>query len=93
MSGSRPGINLVQPADTIDFDALMQANVTRVFNERNPDRRRTAVAELYAKDATVYDPEGVATGPDAISVAIDKLLRASPPDFVFAAVGHAVGHD
>jgi hypothetical protein len=85
--------NSQQPADAIDFDAPMQANVARVFNERNPDRRRAAVVELYAKDATVYDPESVATGPEAISGAIDKLLQAFPPDFVFAAVGHAVGHD
>ena len=59
--------NSQQPADAIDFDAPMQANVARVFNERNPDRRRAAVVELYAKDATVYDPESVATGPEAIS--------------------------
>jgi hypothetical protein len=33
-------------ADAIDLDALMQANIVRVFNERNSDRRRAALGEL-----------------------------------------------
>lgn len=80
-------------ADVIDFDALMQANVARVFSERHSDRRRAALAELYAEDATLYEPETVATGREAISGAVDKLLRSLPPDFVFTAAAHAVGHN
>ncbi|MGB7097945.1 MAG: nuclear transport factor 2 family protein [Xanthobacteraceae bacterium] len=87
------GTKIVQPADLVDINALTQANVARVFNERNPDRRRAALTELYAKDATLYDPEGVATGPDAISGAIGHLLQTLPPDFVFTDVGQAVGHN
>ena len=60
-------------ADAIDLDALMQANIVRVFNERNSDRRRAALGELYAEDATLYDPETVATGREAISGAVDNL--------------------
>ena len=56
--------------DAIDVDALMQANIVRVFNERNADHRRAALAELYAEDATFYDPETVATGREAISRAV-----------------------
>jgi hypothetical protein len=82
-----------KPADAIDLDALMQANMLRVFGERNADRRRAALAELYAEDATLYDPETVATGRDAISAAVDALLRGLPPDFVFTAAGPAVGHN
>jgi ketosteroid isomerase-like protein len=80
-------------ADVIDLDALMQANIVRVFNERNSDRRRAALGELYAEDATLYDPETVATGWEAISGAVDNLLLSLPPDFVFTATGHAVGHN
>jgi hypothetical protein len=80
-------------ADVIDLDTLMQANIARVFNERNSDRRRAALVELYAENATLYDPETVATGREAISAAVDKLLRSLPPDFVFTAAGHAVGHN
>jgi hypothetical protein len=47
---------------------------------------------LYAEDATLYDPETVATGRDAISGAVDNLLLSLPPDFVFTAIGRAVGH-
>src|SRR6478672_9306958 len=79
-------------ADAIDLDALMQANIVRVFNERNSDRRRAALGELYAEDATLYDPETVATGREAISGAVDNLHLSLPPDFVFTATGHAVGH-
>ena len=76
-----------------EFDALMQANIVRVFNERDPDRRRVALSELYSEDATLYDPETVATGREAISRAVDNLLLSLPPDFVFTAAGHAVGHN
>jgi SnoaL-like domain len=79
--------------DASEFDALMQANIVRVFNERDPARRRMAVSELYAESATLYDPETVATGWDAISRAIEELLVRLPPDFVFTAAGHAVSHN
>jgi hypothetical protein len=79
--------------DTVDLDALMQANIVRVFNERNSIRRLAALGELYAEDATLYDPETVATGREAISKAVDGLLLSLPPDFVFSATGHAVGHN
>ena len=75
------------------FDALLQANIVRVFSERDPDRRRIALSELYCEDATLYDPETVATGWDAISRAVGDLLRRLPSDFVFTAAGHAVGHN
>jgi hypothetical protein len=79
--------------DAGDIDALMQANIVRVFNERDPDRRRIALSELYSEGATLYDPETVATGWSAISQAVEDLLHRLPPDFVFTAVGHSVGHN
>lgn len=79
--------------DAGNFDALMQANIERVFNERDRDRRDMALSELYSEGATLYDPETVATGWDAISRAVEELLRRLPPDFVFTAAGHAVGHN
>jgi hypothetical protein len=79
--------------NTSEFDALMQANIMRVFNERDPDRRRMALSELYSEDAILYDPETVATGWGAISQAVEDLLLRLPPDFVFTAAGHAVGHN
>ena len=79
--------------DAGEFDTLMQANIVRAFNERDPDRRRIALSELYCEGATLYDPETVATGWEAISRAVEDLLIRLPPDFVFTAAGHAVGHN
>ena len=79
--------------DASGIDELMQANIVRVFNERDPDRRRMALSELYSEGAILYDPETVATGWGAISQAVEELLLRLPPDFVFTAAGHAVGHN
>lgn len=80
-------------AQSIDYDSLMQANLTRVFGERDASRRIKAVAELYADDATLYEPpDAAATGHAAISQAVEALLANLPPNFVFTAIGPAVGH-
>jgi hypothetical protein len=78
--------------EKIDFDTLMRANLSRVFGEPDRGRRRAALDELYATDATLYEPEGVFTGRDAISGAVDALIASLPPEFVFVPVGIAVGH-
>jgi hypothetical protein len=46
----------------------------------------------YAPDAVVYEPDAIATGHDAIAHAVEALLTSLPPDFVFTAIGPAVGH-
>ena len=92
-SSSQPQAAAAPAASGNDLDALMQANIGRVFNERNPDRRRAALDELYTENATLCDPETVATGRQAISDAVGSLHRMLPSGFVFTAVGHAVGHN
>ena len=92
-SGAKQGEVGATAPDASEFDALMQANIVRVFNERDPDRRRIALSELYSTDAVLYDPETVATGWGAISQAVQDLLQRLPPDFAFTAAGHAVGHN
>jgi SnoaL-like domain len=78
---------------TIDYDGLMQANLARVFGERDALRRIKAIAELYADDATLYEPpDAAATGHAAINDAVEALLSSLPPTFVFTAIGPAVGH-
>jgi hypothetical protein len=80
-------------AESIDYDGLMQANLARVFGERDAALRMKAVAELYADDATLYEPpDASATGHAAINQAVEALLANLPPGFVFTAVGPAVGH-
>jgi SnoaL-like domain len=77
---------------SIDYDRLMQANATRVFSERDPARRMTAIRELYASDAVLTEPEGIFNGEAAISGAVTDLLSKLPPTFVFTPVGRAIGH-
>jgi hypothetical protein len=80
-------------AESIDYDNLMQANLKRVFGERDASHRMTAIAELYADDAVLYEPpDASATGHAAISQAVEALLSSLPPNFIFTAIGPAVGH-
>jgi hypothetical protein len=77
---------------SIDYDGLMQANLVQVFGERDAARRMNAIATLYADDATLHEPDASATGHAAISKAVEALLASLPPNFVFSAIGPAVGH-
>src|SRR5712664_3798672 len=63
-------------AESIDYDSLMQANLARVFGERDASRRMKAIAELYADDAILYEPDAAATGHAAISEAVKHSYRA-----------------
>jgi len=76
----------------IDYTASMQANLQRVFNERDVAKRNAAIDELFTETATLYEPEGIAIGRAAISAAVTALHAALPPSFVFVARGPAVGH-
>lgn len=76
----------------IDYDTLMQANLTRVFGEHDAERRMVAIRELYADDAVLNEPHGSAQGHGAICEAVTALLASLPPQFVFSAQGPAIGH-
>ncbi len=80
-------------AAPIDYDALMRANLARVFGERDASRRIEAIRELYAEDAVLHEPHASVSGHAAISEAVTALLANLPPDFVFRAAGSAVGHN
>jgi len=77
---------------SFDYDRLMQANLARVFSERDSGRRMVAIADLYADDAVLYEPEASATGHLAINNAVEALLSDLPPNLVFSALGPAIGH-
>jgi len=81
-----------QPETSIDYDRLMQANLGRVFNERDAKRRIAAVRELYAEDAVLYEQDSAAKGHPAIDAAAASVLSSLPPDFAFKAIGPAIGH-
>ena len=46
---------------------LLQANLKRVFNERDAARRRQAIEELYAADAVLYELTRAEPNPGAIA--------------------------
>ncbi len=76
----------------VDYEGLLQANLARVFGERDAKKREAAIADLYAPDATLYEPDHVATGHAEIARTVEALLKSLPPQFVIAADGPAVGH-
>ena len=66
-------------AESIDYNSLMQANLKRVFGERDASRRMKAIAELYADDAVLYEPpDASAAGHAAINQAVEALLSSLP---------------
>ena len=73
---------------------LMERNVSEVFGERDPGRRRHAISELYADDCATYAADGESIGQAAISDQVGRILDASPPGFAYSLVGPAeVIHD
>ena len=79
-------------ANLVDYDGLLQANLTRVFGQRDVEKRIAAIRDLYAPDAILYEPDSVSAGHQAIADAVGALLASLPPNFVFTALGPAVGH-
>jgi hypothetical protein len=80
------------PEVSIDYERLMQANLARVFGERDAKPRIAAIRELYAEDAVLYELHASAEGHAAINRAVDALLSSLPPRFAFTATGPAIGH-
>lgn len=81
-----------QTGPAIDYDGLMQAHLYRVFAERDAERRRAAIRELYAETVSVFEPGAEATGHDGVYHTVDAILSNAPPSFVFGTFGPAVGH-
>ncbi|HXO10613.1 MAG TPA: hypothetical protein VN880_21400, partial [Solirubrobacteraceae bacterium] len=84
----------VMSAATTTLGQLMERNVSEVFGERDPGRRRRAIAELYAEDCAFYDADGESVGQAAVCDRVGRILDQSPPGFAFTLVGRAeVIHD
>lgn len=81
-----------RPDAAIAYDAILNSNLTRVFNERDPARRMEAIREIYADDAVLYEPDRSAQGHDAIAQAVSELIETLPADFTFHAARPALGH-
>ncbi|WP_035201201.1 nuclear transport factor 2 family protein [Agrobacterium tumefaciens] len=81
-----------QQDPAIDYDGLMQGHLYRVFAERDVERRRAAIRELYAETVSVFEPGAEATGHNGLDHTVDAILSKAPPNFVFGTFGPAVGH-
>lgn len=68
------------------LEDLMTANLLRVFNERDGDLRRAAIAATYAEDVVFADPEGAVRGHAALDAKAQALLDGAP-GLVFSADG------
>ena len=74
---------------------LLQANLQRVFNERDAERRRQAIQELYAADAIFYEEqEATYRGTEEIARGVSQLVGGLPPTMSFSMVTPATqNHD
>ena len=62
---------------------LLHSNLHEVFSERDPVRRWSAIERTYTEDVTFTDPDGEASGRQAVSDQAQKLLDGTPASFVF----------
>lgn len=65
---------------------LLTRNLFEVFGEPDADKRRAAIAEIWAEDGLFVDPHGRWIGRDALNEAVTEL-HALFPGFAFAALG------
>jgi hypothetical protein len=59
---------------------LLTRNLQDVFGESDPERRRAAIAEIFAEDCVFYEPKGVYRGQDEID-RVAGAIKATHPDF------------
>ena len=65
------------------LSTLLLRNLSDVFGENDPVRRRAAIEELFHVDAVFYDPKGgVFRGRDEID-RIAGVIKATHPDFKY----------
>ena len=63
------------------ISTLLIRNLSDIFGENDPARRRAAIDELYTEDVVFYDPsKGVYRGRDEID-RIAGAIKATHPDF------------
>ena len=72
---------------------LMERNVLEVFGERDSERRKSVINELYTENCTFFEADDQIIGRDALNAKVDQILEEAP-GFVFRLAGPAeVNHD
>ena len=77
----------------MNYEAILQANLERVFGERDAERRLEAIRDLYGETADLHEPTGSVRGHDAINRAVSELLAQFPAEFAFTAIRPALALD
>lgn len=78
---------------TSRLSALLHANLIEVFGERDPEKRRAAIARTYTETVVFNDPDEVVVGREALDAKVQAILDGAP-GFVFAPAGPAIeNHD
>jgi len=75
-----------------DYDHLLRSNLERVYNERDAEKRLTAIADLFVPVPILFEPDAIIEGQAALSEVAGKLLEQFGPTFAFVPDGVAVGH-
>jgi hypothetical protein len=71
---------------SVSISTLLLRNLSDVFGENDPVRRRAAVDEIFHEDAVFYDPKtGAFRGRDEI-YRIAGEIKATHPDFRYHAI-------
>lgn len=80
--------------DSNALERLMEKHLFEVFAQRDSERRKVAIGEVYAEDFRFFEAEGpVVVGRDALNKRVENLLGGAP-GFAFRAGGPAqVIHD
>ena len=65
-----------------DVATLLLRNLSDVFGEIDPIRRRAAIEEIFQKDAVFSEPRGVYRGHDEID-RIAGVIKATHPDYAY----------
>jgi hypothetical protein len=71
----------------------MERNVLEVFGERDSERRKSVINELYTENCTFFEADDQIVGHDALNTKVEQILKEAP-GFVFRLAGPAeVNHD
>ena len=54
---------------------LMERNVLEVFGERDSERRKSVINELYAENCTFFEAHDQTVGRDALNAKVEQLLK------------------
>ena len=68
--------------DTVE--TLLKRNLHEVFGERDAEKRREAIAQLWSEDCVFIDHSGTCRGRDELDRAVAVLHQRLPPDYVFS---------